>query len=130
MPDATFDDGYGVVIRWTNRRTALRRDAVRPAPQYAKLGRLRALECGDLRLVLQQESKLVDAREQAVLRERLKHEREFATIGQRDRLRRDVDVELDAGMLEQIAVLVLAEDDGEQAVLERIAAEDVRDLAR
>src|SRR5438445_3004606 len=62
----------------------------------------------NLRLVLQQESKLIDAREQAMLRKRFEREFDALAVGQPDRLRSDIDLEFDARMFEQILVLALA----------------------
>src|SRR6478736_8791372 len=61
---------------------------------------------------------------------RLKLETETPAVRQFDESVLDVDRQFDARMLQQVLMLAFAQHDGEHAVLQRIAAEDVGDFAR
>src|SRR6185369_5988399 len=80
--------------------------------------------------VLHQKPQLIHAAQQAMPGERFEFEREAAAVRQFDITLRDIDRKFDARMLQQIAMLAFAEHNREQAVLQRVAAEDVGDLAR
>src|SRR6185437_6746249 len=79
--------------------------------------------------VLLQEAELVDAFQQAMARERFQLEADAAAVGQGDVLSLHVDAQLDARVRQQPLVLGGGNHDREQAVFQRVVAEDVRDLA-
>src|SRR5690606_14923616 len=88
-----------------------------------------AFERGDRGVLLQQVAELVDAFQQAGPGERVQRELETTAVGQGEAARGDVDRKLDAGRVQQLVHHRLLQHDGQQAVLQRVAAEDVGDLA-
>ena len=79
--------------------------------------------------VLLQVAQLIYAVEQAVTCKRFELKADMAAIRQSDNLFAHIDAEFNTGMVEQPAVLGFVQHDGEQTILERVVAEDVRDLA-
>src|SRR5262245_50719673 len=73
----------------------------------------------------EEELQLVDAFHQAVARERLDRKRRPAAVGQGDGGALEIDGDLGAGIGQQLRVRLGFDHDREQAVLERVAAEDV-----
>src|SRR3546814_10288672 len=90
---------------------------------------LQLLVAGDVGMLLQQVAELVGTLEQAGLGEGIQRERVAAAVGQAHAACGHIDVQLEAGMRNQLVDDGLVEHDRQQAVLERVAAEDVRDLA-
>ena len=79
--------------------------------------------------LLQQEAELVDAVQQAVAREGLERKLHGRAVGQRERASlASRCCSSHAGIRQQPGVRLLVDDDRQQAVLERVAAEDVGDL--
>src|SRR6185436_19227043 len=76
--------------------------------------------------LLEQEAELVDAVHEAVAREAV--DREGHALAVRfERRRLEIDAHLGAGIVEQPAMSLQVDDDGQQAVLQRVAAKDVGD---
>ena len=97
-----------------------------PASTAMRAFMRRLLEALDVGALAEQEAQLVDAVQQAVARERLERKAHRHAVGQQQRAGLDVDGHLGARVLEQpLAGRGSSHDDGQQAVLERVAAEDV-----
>jgi hypothetical protein len=80
-------------------------------------------------LLLQQEAKLVDTVQQAVAREGIDREINASPRGQLQGAPLQIDADFAAGIDRSARSLVaLIDDDGQQAVLQRVVAEDVGDL--
>src|SRR3546814_237413 len=90
---------------------------------------LQLLVAGDVGMLLQQVAELVGTLEQAGLGEGIQREQVAAAVGQGHAACGHVDVQFEAGLRNQLIDDGLVEHDRQQAVLERVAAEDVRDLA-
>ena len=76
----------------------------------------------------EQEAELIDAIQQAVARETFERKFHLRAVGQRERGAFDVDGDFDARIGEQPRVSLLVDDDGQQAVLQAVGAEDVGEL--
>src|SRR5258705_11321666 len=92
------------------------------APSSNRKGLFVARDRGLLRT---QVTQLVDAIEQAVARETLDLEGHFVAAGHHDAVAFEVDQQFDAGVGEQPGGARRVDDDGQQAILERVAAEDI-----
>src|SRR5579863_1902091 len=92
------------------------------------LARGRRFVAFDIAEVAAQVAEFVDAVQQTMPRECLQGEGDGHPGGQRQSSRCDVDVDEGAGMIQQPLRDGLVDHDGEQSVLQRIAAEDVRDF--
>src|SRR3546814_11771880 len=80
-------------------------------------------------MVLQRGAERGGSLEQGGLGEGIQRERVAAAVGQADAAGGNIDVQIEAGMRNQLVDDGLVEHERQQAVPERVAAEDVRDLA-